>query len=106
MLYTKLVLNFENFYDNVDKVYVNDAQFPIWLYSEHEGIVKIITEYKEEKKDEWHYPQAEIKLLFVMSCETYCEYSVKIILSDYRHKVEVDLEKGKHVYNIDWRYQL
>jgi len=88
MLYTKFVLHFEDFYP-FDKIYVNDVETPIWLYSEHEGVLKIITEYKRETRF----------LLKNRNGTTY--YSVNVILRDYKHKVDVFLEKGDLVYRID-----
>ena len=88
MLYTKFVLHFEDFYP-FDKVYVNDIETPIWLYSEHEGILKVITEYNKETR-----------FLLKNRNETCCD-SVKVVLQDYKHKVDIVLEKGELVYRID-----
>jgi hypothetical protein len=90
MLYTKFVLYFKDFYP-FDKVYVNDVETPIWIYSEHEelGILKIITEYNRETR-------------FVLKTRDGSSYySVKVVLQDYKHKVNIFLEKGDLVYRID-----
>lgn len=88
MLYTKFVLHFEDFYP-FEKVYVNDVETPIWLYSDHEGVLKVITEYNRETR-------------FVLKTrDGTCYYSIKVVVQDYKHKVDIVLEKGQLVYRID-----